>query len=72
MIDRIDTHPTTKDVRYVDRRSSKERRKIHTMLDPQVDRRKGTRREKKGDHRSASHNFISDVNARMTWFRKDS
>lgn len=47
MIDRIDTHPTTRDVRYVERRSGNERRKIHTMLDPQVDRRKGTRRAKK-------------------------
>lgn len=47
MIDRIDTHPTAKVVRYVERRSGKERRKIHTMLDPQVDRRKGIRREKK-------------------------
>ena len=66
MIDRIDAHPTTKDVSFVERRSGKERRKTHTMLDPEVDRRKGTRRGGKGGPRNAFHDVIFDVNDRMT------
>jgi len=48
MIDRIDTQPTSVDHKnYFDERSGKDRRKIHTMLDPELDRRKGERRRKK-------------------------
>ena len=46
MIDRIDTHPTPRDHIYFELRSGKDRRKIHTMLDPVIDRRKGDRRKK--------------------------
>ena len=46
MIDRIDTHPTPHDRIYIDQRSGKDRRKIHTMLDPAIDRRKGDRRKR--------------------------
>ena len=46
MIDRIDTHPTPNDPIYIEQRSGKDRRKIHTMLDPAIDRRKGDRRKK--------------------------
>ena len=47
MIDRIDTHPTGKGLEDVDERSGKDRRRIHTMLDPKFDRRKGERRRKR-------------------------
>lgn len=45
MIDRIDNHPTPQDYKYVEERSGKDRRKIHTMLDPEKDKRKGDRRK---------------------------
>ena len=51
MIDRIDTHPTPNDPIYIEQRSGKDRRKIHTMLDPAIDRRKGDRRKKKSEKR---------------------
>jgi hypothetical protein len=44
MIDRIDRHPTAKGTEAFDERSGKDRRKIPTMLDPDIDRRKGERR----------------------------
>ena len=46
MIDRIDTHPTPRDHINFELRSGKDRRKIHTMLDPAIDRRKRDRRNK--------------------------
>lgn len=45
MIDRIDMHPTPQGGKAVDLRSGKERRRMHTMLDPAADRRKGERRK---------------------------
>ena len=51
MIDRIDTHPTPRDPIYIDQRSGKDRRKIHTMLDPTIYRRKGDRRKKNLEER---------------------
>ena len=45
MIDRIDNHPTPRDYKDFEKRSGKERRKIHTMLDPDIDKRKGDRRK---------------------------
>jgi hypothetical protein len=47
MIDRIDTHPTRTDDKYVEKRNGKDRRKVNTTLDPDVDRRKGSRRKHK-------------------------
>jgi hypothetical protein len=47
MIDRIDTQPTPLDAPYFEQRSGKDRRKIHTMLDPAIERRKGDRRKKR-------------------------
>ena len=44
MIDRIDRHPTAKGLEPFDERSGKDRRKVPTMLDPDIDRRKGERR----------------------------
>jgi hypothetical protein len=46
LIDRIDTHPTPPNKIYIEERSGKDRRKIHTMLDPAIDRRKGDRRKR--------------------------
>lgn len=46
MIDRIDSHPTPRDYKESDQRSGKDRRRIHTMLDPDMDKRKGDRRRK--------------------------
>jgi hypothetical protein len=51
MIDRLDTHPTPRNLRDVDQRSGKDRREMHTMLDPDRDKRKKNRR--KMSHRSA-------------------
>ncbi len=45
MIDRIDNHPTPRDDTDFEERSGKDRRKIHTMLDPGIDKRKGNRRK---------------------------
>ena len=54
MIDRIDEQPTPETDRnfrlikvFNNQRSRKDRRKIHTMLDPDKDRRKGDRRKKR-------------------------
>jgi len=46
MIDRIDEHPTPMSSKYFDKRKGKDRRKLHTMIDPDKDRRKGDRRKK--------------------------
>ncbi|BBO66944.1 hypothetical protein DSCA_08740 [Desulfosarcina alkanivorans] len=48
MIDRIDHHPTPTNYDEYDQRSGKDRRRIPTMLDPDVDKRKGDRRKNKG------------------------
>lgn len=45
MIDRLDTHPTQQDGKEFDERSGKDRRTIHTMLDPDRDKRKKNRRK---------------------------
>ena len=45
MIDRIDAHPTARDAKDFDERSGKDRRVIHTMLDPDRDKRKKNRRK---------------------------
>jgi len=47
MIDRIDNHPTPGGYDDFEERSGKDRRKIHTMLDPDRDKRKGDRRKMK-------------------------
>ena len=65
MIDRIDAHPTTRDVRYVERRSGKDRRKIHTMIDPQFERRKGPRRRRAGAEETPFFFFMFDEKARV-------
>ena len=46
MIDRIDDHPTPINYKKFDERGGKDRRKIHTMMDPLKDRRKGDRRKR--------------------------
>ena len=46
MIDRIDNHPTPSGYNAVEERSGEDRRKIHTMLDPEIERRKKDRRKK--------------------------
>ena len=46
MIDRIDTHPVPRNHINFELLSGKDRRKIHTMLDPAIDRRNGNRRKK--------------------------
>ena len=46
MIDRVDTHPTARDYKDFDQRSGKDRREVHTMLDPDRDKRKMNRRKK--------------------------
>lgn len=45
MIDRVDTHPTPQNVNDLDQRSGKDRRTMHTMLDPDRDKRKRNRRK---------------------------
>ena len=45
MINRIDEQPTAIDHKFYDRRSGKDRRKVHTMVDPIKERRKGDRRK---------------------------
>lgn len=45
-MDRIDDHPTDRNYKYFDERSGRDRREIHTMLDPDIDKRKGDRRKK--------------------------
>jgi len=45
MIDRIENHPTVKGYNKIDLRSGKDRRKGYSMVDPDLDRRKGERRK---------------------------
>ena len=45
MIDRLDAHPTPRNFKDFDQRSGKDRRTIHTMLDPDRDKRKQNRRK---------------------------
>lgn len=47
MVDRIDEHPTARDYDFFDERSGKDRRMHHTMLDPEMDKRKKDRRRLK-------------------------
>ncbi len=47
MIDRIDEQPTSKNQKIYDKRCGKDRRKVHTMVDPDKERRKGDRRKKR-------------------------
>jgi hypothetical protein len=54
MIDRIDSHPTPIAHTFIEKRSGTERRKIHTMLDPDIDRRKGERRKRDRKNRYLS------------------
>jgi hypothetical protein len=51
MIDRIDSHPTPTAHRIIEKRNGTERRKIYTMLDPDIDRRKGERRKRERKNR---------------------
>jgi hypothetical protein len=46
MIDRIDERPTSKNHKLYDQRSGEDRRKVHTMIDPDKERRKGDRRKR--------------------------
>ena len=45
MIDRIDEQPTPKNQKIYDKRNGKDRRKVHTMVGPDKERRKGDRRK---------------------------
>lgn len=54
MIDRIDTHPTPVKEKIIEKRNGEERRKIFTMLDPDIDRRKGERRKRSRKNRYLS------------------
>jgi hypothetical protein len=54
MIDRIDSHPTPIAHRFIEKRRGTERRKIYTMLDPDIDRRKGERRKRERKNRYLS------------------
>ena len=45
MIDRIETHPTVDGYNHINLRSGKDRRKGYSMVDPDLDRRKGERRK---------------------------
>lgn len=47
MIERIDEQPTPKDHKVYDKRNGKDRRKVHTMVDPDKERRKGDRRKRR-------------------------
>ena len=62
MIDRIETHPTRPDFEEVDQRSGKDRRQGTTMLDPEMDQRKGERRK---SHRSLKRGIIRFKDARL-------
>ena len=46
MIDRIDEHPTPTNQKYFEKRGGKDRRKVHTMIDADKDRRKKNRRKR--------------------------
>ena len=45
MIDRIDQHPTPIYHEYLEKRRGKDRRQIHTMIEPEKDRRRKDRRK---------------------------
>ena len=47
MTDRIDEQPVPTDHKEFEKRIGKDRRKVHTMLDPDKDRRKWNRRKKR-------------------------
>ena len=46
MTDRIDEQPAPTDHKKFEKRSGKDRRKVHTMINPDKDRRKQNRRKK--------------------------
>ena len=46
MIDKNDEQPTPTDHKEFEKRSGKDRRKVHTMIDPDKDRRTWNRRKK--------------------------
>jgi len=45
MIDRIEAHPTVEGYNHINLRSGKDRRQGYSMVDPDLDRRKGQRRK---------------------------
>lgn len=45
MIDRIDEQPTPKDHKIYDRRTGKDRRNVHTMVDPDKEKEIDANRE---------------------------
>jgi hypothetical protein len=47
MPDRIDEQPTPQNQITHEKRSGKDRRKVHTMINPDKERRKGDRRKKR-------------------------
>ena len=49
MTERIDEQPTPKGHKFYDERSGKDRRKVHTTVDPDKERRKGDRRKRRAD-----------------------
>jgi hypothetical protein len=62
MIDRIETHPTVEGYNHINLRSGKDRRQGYSMIDPDLDRRKGQRRKNdkpSGDQESA-WSFLKD------------
>ena len=63
MIDRIDNHPTPRYQILIEQRSGKDRRKIHTVLDPEIDRRKGDRRN--GTLKKRSQKVIAPYEAKL-------
>ncbi len=54
MIDRNDSQPTAVNEKEIDQRDGEDRRKIFTMLDPDIDRRKGDRRKRSRKNRYLS------------------
>ena len=46
MTDKIDEQPTPTDRKEFEKRSGKDRRKVHTMINPDKDRRVWNRRKK--------------------------
>lgn len=56
MIDRLEMHPTVEGYNNINLRSGKDRRKGYTMVDPDLDRRKGERR--KSDDASSDPDLV--------------
>lgn len=66
MIDRIEMHPTTEEYNNINLRSGKDRRKGYSMVDPDLDRRKGERRKnhKPSGNQESAWNFLTDSASR--------